>query len=170
MRFAEALVRAFPSRLGCAVLGWQGQLNGMREVPEEARESNGLARPEAGGSARFRRHVDQDLCRIQHRGGLKDVDHPPVVVTPGLPRSGRGLLAEHLIHSGPHTLRLLVTELHVAERDDHSVVGHCSMLRVHGKVVTPSVALRVVGAPTADADGDGGAGRSQNPDSPVESL
>src|SRR5678815_3850028 len=46
---AEALVRALPSRLGCAVLGRQDQVNGMREVPKEARESDGLARPEAGG-------------------------------------------------------------------------------------------------------------------------
>ena len=145
MRFAEALVRAFPSRLGCAVLGWQGQLNGMREVPEEARESDGLAWPEAGGSARFRCHADQDLCPSQHRGGLKDVDHPPVVVTPGLPRGSRGVLAEDLIQSGPHARRLLLTELHVAQRDDHSVTRHCSMLRVHGKVVTPSAAVRFRG-------------------------
>jgi hypothetical protein len=115
----------------------------MREVPEEARESDGLAWPEAGGSARFRGHADQDLCPSQHRGGLKDMDHPPVVVTPGLPRGGRGVLAEDMIKCGPYALGLLVTELHVAQRDDHPVARHPSMLRVHGKVVTPRVAVRL---------------------------
>jgi hypothetical protein len=138
--------RALLSRIGCVALWRQGQLNGMRQVPEKARESDGLAGPEPGGIARFRRHVDQDLCPSQHRGGLEDVDHPPVVVTPGLPRGARGVPAEDMIQSGPHALGLLVTELHVAERDDHSVAGHSSMLRVRGKGVDPRVALGTVEA------------------------
>src|SRR4029077_5412618 len=94
-------------------------------------------------SLRAARQMDQRLSPSKHRGGLKDVDHPPVVVTPGLPRSGRGVPAEDLIQSARHPLMLLVTEMHVPQRNDPSVARNCSMLSAHAKVVDPSVAVRL---------------------------
>ena len=69
------------------------------------------------------------------------MDDPPVVVTPGVPCRNRGIATEDLIESRPHVLGLFGIQLHVAERENHSVTGHCSMLRVRGKVVDLRVAL-----------------------------
>src|SRR5512132_396592 len=68
---------------------------------------------------------------------MDDVDHPPVVVSPGIPHRDRSVTAEDLIQSRPHALGLLGIQLHVAEGDDCSVAGHTSMLRVSGNADPP---------------------------------
>ena len=84
------------SRVGCAVLGRQGAA--QRDAIGPGRGTR-VRRPGQDRGRRLRALPppwDQDLCPSQHRGGLKDVDRPPVVVTPGLPRGGRGVPCRRL--------------------------------------------------------------------------
>jgi hypothetical protein len=114
----------------------------MREIPELARQPDRLPGEEPRGLPHFPRHLCQALRCIQHRRGLDRVDDAPEVVGPRRPDFSRGVATEDAVESGTNALRLLGTQLRVAERGDHSVDGHRSMLRVGGVGVSTEPHLR----------------------------